>query len=272
MNTAIARNIQHSLKNYQYEGHFRHLYSLYEKNELTSAINRIVQDINHRFTIDVLDRVDKATVTANVKAMLEILNKKEQTVAIADEHRREIKEYLDLLDLTCDIDLVDMADLNRQQKITVLSQPGLRYSQAEALVKSLMLDACFSGLSLTERMGITKRILEEIKGRMLEEIVLLETKKACPDKEVFKLQFAVGEFDMVVFDPEQACCALYEVKHSTEQAPEQYRHLADEEKLSATAFRYGTIQSRTVLYRGEDAECENGIRYRNVCGYLLSLP
>ena len=56
VNTAIARNIQHSLKNYQYEDHFRNLYELYEKHELTNVINRIVEDMNHRFTIDVLTR------------------------------------------------------------------------------------------------------------------------------------------------------------------------------------------------------------------------
>lgn len=49
VDTAIARNIQHSLRCYQYEGHFRHLHDLYEKDELTSAINRVVEDINHRF-------------------------------------------------------------------------------------------------------------------------------------------------------------------------------------------------------------------------------
>ena len=41
VDTAIARNIQHSLRCYQYEGHFRHLRDLYDKNELTSAINRV---------------------------------------------------------------------------------------------------------------------------------------------------------------------------------------------------------------------------------------
>ena len=33
---------------------FRHLRDLYEKNELTSVINRVVEDINHRFTLEVL--------------------------------------------------------------------------------------------------------------------------------------------------------------------------------------------------------------------------
>ena len=54
VDTAIARNIQHSLRCYQYEGHFRHLRDLYDRNELTSAINRVVEDINHRFTLEVL--------------------------------------------------------------------------------------------------------------------------------------------------------------------------------------------------------------------------
>ena len=45
-------------------------------------------------------------------------------------------------------------------------------------------------------------LVSEIRGRMMEDIILLETQLAQPSKEVFKLQFTVGEFDMVVFDPE----------------------------------------------------------------------
>lgn len=54
IDTAIARNIQHSLRCYQYEEHFQHLRDLYDRNEVTSAINRVVEDINHRFTLKVL--------------------------------------------------------------------------------------------------------------------------------------------------------------------------------------------------------------------------
>ena len=43
-------------------------------------------------------------------------------------------------------------------------------------------------MSAPERKRITERILDEVKGRMLEEIVQLETKKTNPDLEVFKLQ------------------------------------------------------------------------------------
>ena len=140
VDTAIARNIQHSLRCYQYEGHFRHLRNLYDRNELTSAINRVVEDINHRFTLDVLtqdfkshdlgisasnlrrdrenptdilDRIDLAAVTESLRQLLDIRNRTEQTVALDDVHAAEIKEYLDLLDLTQDIDVRYLPDVSR---------------------------------------------------------------------------------------------------------------------------------------------------------------
>ena len=296
VNTAIARNIQHSLKNYQYGSHFRNLKSLYDKHELTSAINRIVEDMNHAFTIevltrtfkshdfgsakdimrkdrenptDILDDVDGEEITERLKKLLKIRNKEEQKIDIQDVHRLEIKEYLDLLDLTCDIPLVNMNDLNNMQVTTVFSQPGLRYSQAESLIKSLMMDEIFRNIDAQERKRITERILDDIKGRMLEEIVQLETKKANPNLEVFKLQFAVGEFDMVVYDPENVCCKIYEVKHNKEKSPFQYRHLINEENCKQTEFRFGKILEKVVLYRGETCEEENGIHYKNVEEYLI---
>ena len=297
VDTAIARNIQHSLRCYQYGGHFRYLHDLYEKGELTSAINRVVEDINHRFTLevlsqdwkshdlgifasnlrrdrenptDILDRIDLAAVTDSLRKLLEIRNKAERTVALDDIHAVQIKEYLDLLDLTRDIDVLHLPDVSTKSKRTVIAQPGLRYAQASALIQSLLLDETFSALSLAERTAVQQRILTEIKGRMLEDIVLLETKLANPKKEVFVLQFPVGEFDMVVFDPEAGSCRIFEIKHSEAPAPQQYRHLIDEQKCTQTAHRYGPITGKFVLYRGENQKIE-GIQYQNVVEYLRTL-
>lgn len=297
VDSAIARNIQHSLKCYQHEGHFRSLQELYDAGELTSAINRIVEDVNHRFTIDVLtrnfksndlkisasnlrrdrikptdilDRIDINIVSKRLKKLLLIKDKIEQTVSISEVHRAEIKEYLDLLDLTCDIDVVNMTSLNEHKKRTVLSQPGLRYAQASALIESLLLDETFKNIPITERMVIESRILDEIRGRMMEEIVLLETKIARPEMQVFQLQFAVGEFDMVVFDAKHACCEIYEIKHSDKVADEQRRHLLNPKKCAETEFRYGKILSKNVIYRGADVSVQ-GVRYLNVEKYLEKL-
>lgn len=297
VDSAIARNIQHSLKNYQYEGHFRSLRELYEKNELTSAINRVVEDMNHRFTMevltrnfrsndlrisaknlrkdrenptDILDRIDIVKVNETLKSLLEIRDKAEQSVEIQDVHRFEIKEYLDLLDLTAEIETRWMSDFNRKETRTAFSQPGMRYSQAEALIKSLMQDEKFRDMSLTERNGVTERILDEIKGRMMEDIVLLETKISRKNCEVFRLQFAIGEFDMVVFDPEKESCEIYEIKHSMEVVAQQCRHLLDEQKCKDTEFRYGRIIGKYIIYRGVTAELK-GVTYLNVEEYLKGL-
>ena len=294
VDTAIARNIQHSLRCYQYEGHFRHLRDLYDGNELTSAINRVVEDINHRFTLevltqdfkshdlgisasnlrrdrknptDILDRIDLAAVTESLRQLLDIRNRAEQTVVLDDVHAAEIKEYLDLLDLTQDIDVRYLPDVSRKSSRTVIAQPGLRYAQADAQIRSLLLDETFSALSLPERTAVQERILSEIRGRMLEDIVLLETKLANPKKQVFVLQFPVGEFDMVVFDPVAGSCHIFEIKHSAEIAPQQYRHLIDEEKCAQAEHSYGPITGKTVLYRGENRVIE-GIQYQNVEEYL----
>ena len=297
VDTAIARNIQHSLQCYQYEGHFRHLRNLYDKNELTSAINRVVEDINHRFTLevltrefrshdlgisasnlrrdrknptDILDRIDLAAVTERLRSLLEIRNRAEQTVELDDVHAAEIRQYLDLLDLTRDVDVLHLPDVGTRSSRTVIAQPGLRYAQAEALIRSLLLDEIFCRLSLPERTAVQERILTEIKGRMLEDIVLLETSLAYPQKQVFVLQFPVGEFDMVVFDPAAGSCQIFEIKHSTEAVLQQARHLMDREKCAQTEHRYGPIKEKTVLYRGKNQIIEK-VRYQNVEEYLRNI-
>ena len=87
---------------------------------------------------------------------------------------------------------------------------------------------------------------------------------------MFKLQFPIGEFDMVVCDTRELTCRIYEVKYSKEQVAEQFRNLNDDEKCSMTSHRYGDIVGKYVICRGEPAECD-GIKYLNVEDYLKSL-
>lgn len=297
VDSAIAHNIQHSLKYYQYGTHFRSLGELYEKNELTSVINRVVEDVNHRFTIEVLTKdfksndlsisaknlrrdrehpidlwswIDKENVIKQLKELLDIKNREEQTVKIEDAHRVEIREYLDILDLTVDVECRKIPHSNQIGMRTIISQPGLRYAQAEALVKSFLRDEKFSGMHSDEKKMVLQRIMNEIKGRMMEDIVLLETQMARKNCEVFCLQFAIGEFDMVVYDEEKNCCEIYEIKHSIEAVSEQRRYLLDKKKRNDTEFRYGKIVGTYIIYRGNEMEID-GVKYLNVEEYLKAL-
>ena len=297
IDTAIARNIQHSLEHYQDGGHFRYLYDLYRQGELTSAINRVIEDINHRFTkevltqtfksntlsstaknllrdkespFDLLDNIDSDFVLSSIRKILDILEKEEQTVEVSDAHAYQIREYLLLLDLIMEIDQHNLPNVNNRMKKIAISQPGLRYAQVKALIDALILDDKFKALSVVERSRVIERVMSTIQGRMMEDLVLLETKIAKPRKEVFQLQFAVGEFDMVVQDSEALTCEIYEIKHSAEIVPQQYHHLVDPEKNAACEHRYGTITGRYVIYRGRNAQLD-GVEYLNVEEYLKSL-
>lgn len=299
IDTAIAKNIQHSLSCYQNGGHFRHLLDLYEADELTGAVNRIIEDMNHRFVLSVLtkdfeshdlgssrqierkraavegknsilDQIDVNLITKELMSILEIKNVETQTVEVNEDHVYEIKQYLKMLDLVVDCPIEGIGTQTPVENI-VFSQPGMRYCQAQALVYLLMQNAVFKSFTVKERKEVCNLILDEVKGRMLEEIILLETIKAkAKHFNVFKLMFEVGEIDMLVADTDNLTCELYEIKHSAVIDSRQYKNLVDAEKLRAIEHQYGSIVGRNVLYRG-DEDMIDGIRYINVGDYLKFL-
>ncbi len=299
IDTAIAKNIQHSLACFRY--YFGHLRSLYEADELTNAINRIIEDMNHSFVqkvitrdfvshdlgisernlrnerdvtkrTDALGRIDKQAVTEKLMQLLNIRNRERQTLTVTDSQAIQIRQYLKSLDLIVECPIEYAPGAEKEQRVLFI-QPGMRYCQAQVLVYSLMQDETFSQLSSNERDYIAERILGEVRGRMMEDIVLLEALKALPKQyQVFKLQFVSGEYDMVIYDKDTNSCAAYEIKHSSQYVREQARHLMDEEKLALTSPRYGTLAGRYVLYLGEDMDTEDGIAYRNAEQFLKTLP
>ena len=309
IDTAIARNIQHSLACCRDGRYFRHLRELYEADELTNAINRVIEDMNREFLVSVItrdfkssdlgiarnslrsdrdprrrrilaDMIDIGKVTSGLMRYLDIRNADRQTVAVTKEHVSEIREYLEKLDLivACPIRHVSRGRELPATEQMLFTQPGMRYCQAEALVKSMLKDASFSRADPEERAYVTERILENVRGRMLEDIVLMETLAANPKprgifegREVFKLMFESGEFDMVVRDLKAGTCEICEIKHSREAVDEQFRHLVDSGKCRQVEKLFGRISARRVYYRGPDFVHPRGVEYTNVENYLKSM-
>lgn len=298
IDTAISRNIQHTLKNDHYGEYFNQLRELYEKGELTNVINRIVQHMNHRFVLRVVEDefkshdfgsakelllhdlpAERATVLYDVnekqilerlKAIIEVKEKSETTVPITQEHIDKVKKYLLMLDLI--VNCPERYESGKQAEHIVFSQSGMRYAIAKALVYSLMQDAYFASISEADKAYITGKILDDVKGRMLEDIVLLEVRKTAPSTmEAFKFKFdAGGEFDMVIYDKTNQNCRIYEIKHSTEANEKQTLHLRDAEKCQIVEKRFGPISGKFVLYRGKDTFAE-GVQYLNVENFLCGL-
>jgi len=298
IDTAISRNIQHTLKNDHYGEYFNQLRELYEKGELTNVINRIVQHMNHRFVLRVVEDefkshdfgsakelllhdlpaeratvlydVDEKQILERLKAIIEVKEKSETTVSITQEHIDKVKKYLLMLDLI--VNCPERYESGKQAEHIVFSQPGMRYAIAKALVYSLMQDAYFASISEADKAYITGKILDDVKGRMLEDIVLLEVRKTAPSTmEAFKFKFdAGGEFDMVIYDKTNQNCRIYEIKHSTEANEKQTLHLRDAEKCQIVEKRFGPISGKFVLYRGKDTLAE-GVQYLNVEKFLCGL-
>ena len=298
IDTAISRNIQHTLKNDHYGEYFNQLRELYEKGELTNVINRIVQHMNHRFVLRVVEDefkshdfgsakelllhdlpAEQATVLYDVnekqilerlKAIIEVKEKSETTVPITQEHIDKVKKYLLMLDLI--VNCPERYESGKQAEHIVFSQPGMRYAIAKALVYSLMQDAYFASIPEADKAYITGKILDDVKGRMLEDIVLLEVCKAAPSTmEAFKFKFdAGGEFDMVIYDKTSQNCRIYEIKHSAKANEKQTLHLRDAEKCQIIENRFGPISGKFVLYRGKDKFAER-VQYLNVENFLCGL-
>lgn len=298
IDTAISRNIQHTLKNDHYGEYFNQLRELYEKGELTNVVNRIVQHMNHRFVLRVVEDefkshdfgsakelllhdlpAERATVLYDVnekqilerlKAIIEVKEKNETTVPVTQEHIDKVKKYLLMLDLI--VNCPERYESGKQAEHIVFSQPGMRYAIAKALVYSLMQDAYFASISEADKAYITGKILDDVKGRMLEDIVLLEVRKTAPSTmEAFKFKFdAGGEFDMVIYDKTSQNCRIYEIKHSAKVNEKQTIHLRDAEKCQIIENRFGPISGKFVLYRGKDTFAE-GVQYLNVENFLCGL-
>ena len=298
IDTAISRNIQHTLKNDHYGEYFNQLRELYEKGELTNVINRIVQHMNHRFVLRVVEDefkshdfgsakelllhdlpakratvlydVNEKQILERLKAIIEVKEKSETTVSITQEHIDKVKKYLLMLDLI--VNCPERYESGKQAEHIVFSQSGMRYAIAKALVYSLMQDAYFASISEADKAYITGKILDDVKGRMLEDVVLLEVRKTAPSTmEAFKFKFdAGGEFDMVIYDKASKNCRIYEIKHSTETNEKQTLHLRDAEKCQIIENRFGPISGKFVLYRGKDTFAE-GVQYLNVENFLCGL-
>lgn len=295
VDSAIAHNIEHSLKYYNDGDHFGSLYKLYEKHELTNVINRIVEDTNHRFAIEVieeafkshdygslknlllrdknervstsLDDVNEEEIISLLMKELDIINKEKQINKIDDDILKQVEIYLDILDLCKEIDVVNIPTFTITKK-KVFIQPGLRFAQAKALLNILMKQEKVMSLPIEIREFIKDKLLSDIKGKMLEEIVLYQT--YCSNPNTFKISFPIGEIDMVTYDSNKKETSIYEVKYSSSIHPNQYRHLIDEANNDVIMRAYYPISVRAVLYRGNNQIVDN-IQYINVEEYLKNL-
>lgn len=304
---AITANIIHSFRSSAAKNEFKRLQDHVNREGFDDEVEHFITEMNNSFAIVVMMRdfmsnssggqrsyvqgkgifsarsysnSDQETyamrrVAAGMRELYRLRVRNEQSAGNFIRYKAELREILNLLDVIADIDVIDFSNYNRRMERTVFTQPGIRCTQAKALVESLLEDDRFRDFSLKERKQIAELMNLKIQTRMMEDTVLLETMKARRNCRIFVLQFATGSFDMVVFDPKKLSCEIYKIINSENQNAEQFADLLDKKKCDQCETRYGTIKGRFVIYKGKTDEVhmdENtpNIRYINVEEFLRS--
>mgnify|MGYP000159245078 FL=1 len=116
-----------------------------------------------------------------------------------------------------------------------------------------------------ETVLVEKKNINEVVELLKQDEVV-----AFPTETVFGLGVKFGNLS--------ALEKIYEIKHSDKIVLQQCRHLLDKQKCEDTAFRYGTIIGKYVIYRGATTSLvqagvstQEDVAYLNVEEYLKKL-
>ncbi len=288
-NSAIAENIQHSLDNLGIDGEYGSLSVFRTNDELTTFLNKIIEIYNRKFTHKIVNNNFK---THDILTLFE--HNKNKTTAdyyqldtktniyLRDEIRyslnilenlseyatkntiNEAKSYLEDLDVIYKIPGTDEV---------IFTQPGLKYSQCTAQV-DVILNSCNINFSESQRKELSAQLANDIKGRMLEDIIYYQMAK---DEEISR-EFRVskfqrpnaGEFDLALIAKNTNEAYIIEVKHSGKVVDKQARHLTNTALCKSFEEETGSsIVGRMVVYMGPTLkEKQHGVNYVSAEDFL----
>lgn len=203
VDSAIAHNIQHGLEFYRDGRNMRNLVELWDADELTNVINRVVQQENHSFARKSIDRafksadlgsarqllrarmaenspldahdIDVEGVTASLMSALDVFDPNPTHIEVSAAARAEVRNWLHVIEVFSDYEVRSLDPGSVPSRTETVTQPGLRYSQALELMDALRRNGTFSVLTQAEQAMVLNTIDTDVLGRMLEEIVLHET-------------------------------------------------------------------------------------------------
>lgn len=188
-----------------------------------------------------------------------------------EEHRQAV-QYLEELDLYETYPFVHIKDDNRTEYKEVFTLPWISFAQSRMLLNAMMEDLYFAGLSERDKGLIRRRMMTEIMGRMMAEIVMVETRRARrEDVGVCRLDIGGEAWNMLIYDTRSDECWMYMVLYEEEPDAMLEEQLLDGQRRRVVERQYGRIIDRCILYLGKEQWRDNGIHYKNAARYLCDL-
>ncbi len=271
--SAVCRNIERSLVGSKDLSQFRALRELQGSGDLMEVAERVMVSMNLNFLLLILS---KNPMYQNLRlAAWNLKNdraREEQSAGVTRTHVSEVKQALVEMDMVVECPSEMPQPGSEPIERVIFTQPGIRYCQIRSLMEDLMGTDKFMGMSELNKRDLVEKVMADVRARMLEDIILLETEKAAGGRrQVYKLQINAGVFGMVVYDPAKNDCFICELRSGGRMAPEQYRRLADADKYNQIEKRFGTIRQRFILCDDPQAHAAEGITFCRPEDYLCGL-
>lgn len=281
----------------------------YTEDDIKQIINKLVEDysgsfnetkINNKQLYNIIDYpLKRFRKTFGDSGNLQITNNRKKisdayaeqinircdlTKPATGKLMRELENCLMVLDVVSGINVCRFGKINGrwdngEDRVEYhIVQPAIKYYQLEEAVKMYMNTADLSELSRSDREFLATKLQEKVFGDMTEHIVQFDTMQALDNNNFYvcKPEFSVdgesfGEYDLLIFDKRQKAYYGFEVKHSMETHPDQYKTLENQEIAEVLNYQYGKRENVAVLYRGPSGLTEDNRVYLNITDFLKSL-
>lgn len=296
ISTSITDNIIKSLERTS-SSRYREIKSLNQKGLLRKVIEQAVKNTNTRLlatmltapyedgigsamqmlgnTLGITDTFDEEEVYQRLREALGV--DKEISLLEANGCMDELTDFLEELGVLRTYNRYTYGRKKSRtpvDEISLFVQPGLRYRQTLILIESLMKTPSFYSLSAQARERLHNKIIEDVEGQILEQVVIIDSlmryEKAGVEVWQFRYNDGSREIDMVLKTGDNL--VLYEIKRSDKQVDKQYRHLVSKEVADVLNYTLGgNVKERIVLYNGKSSDIavnDTCVHYRNISAYL----
>lgn len=299
-NSAIVENILSSLeRNEGIHSYPPELTELYERGEIGTCINKLVNKLTQSFVIKALLKeyesaplgmtlnnmkdenrkridvpVNRENVNDGLRQRLKIKSNSEIKTKLTQYHLDKLKEYLENLGLLLSIDTYSSFKAPNGpiqiEPLDIVLQPGMVYVHGSELVKELANDSSWRNLANRELINeFIYRADRTVKGAILENAVIANTYlNYNQDRNLYISKLVLSpngnrhEADMVVVDSSKDEVYLFEVKYSAGLETDHIKHLISEEFIDAIEKEFGAVAGRYVIYNGVTGVW-NGIKFVN---------
>jgi predicted AAA+ superfamily ATPase len=286
--SAIAYNIMHSLERLDNGRSFGPLEEAYRYGDFVSYVSRVLEMANRKFFAGIINAGFRSHDMGSLRDLMERHTDADVSFLSEEETKEQVRIFLGIRDpnaVEADDGTVQaliryLEKLDLLYKVPgekdeyIFTQPGMRYAQLKEEKDALMSLPAFGKQPPNVRKILMDTLEDDICGRMLEDIVLLELLKDLEGSALAASRYrnaSGGEYDIVVKDRNTMQAIAIEVKHSGAKHMSQRRHLSDPEMekdfTESTGYR---LLDKAILYNGpSEEEKTDGVWYLNVSDFLI---